>query len=890
MPIVSQSIKNFVAGISQQPPVLRHPEQLEKQINGFSSEASGLQKRPPTQHMFSLDDTVVSNTTKPMVHDINRDAHEKYIAMFTGNTIDVYDVMTGEKKNVTFEAEEDKQYIKSAEPRKMLKCVTIADHTFVLNTGVYTAMSKDRSSAVWGTQGALVNIKSGQYGRTYSIVINGNQIASFTTPDGSDKTHITQIATDHISSVLASQCGSSGYAVDSGSSWIYISKGNGGQKQFSYTKYPSRTPSGQNDYVQAHIRAFPDNCRTATAEVGANFFRIRVKADFVGGLLLWETAEWKNLVSECQDDCWIVEQKDYYTWLFTQTSRVVTTTVNLNASPINTCQVFDGYNNQAMTSTMKSTQKFTNLPASAPNGFVTEIIGEKNSGADNYYVRYDADAGLWKETVRPNIETTFDATTMPHLLVRERDGNFVFKKAEWTARNSGDDNSNPVPSFIEYPINDVFFYRNRLGFLADEAVIMSCTADFFNFWTASATEVQDTDPIDRSVSSNFVATLYHAVPFSGECFLFAQDTQFSLNANGALSPQSAMLDTKTSFRCSATVKPVGAGRNIYFPVERSEYTSISEYFTAQDNTGEKDAQDISTHVPNYIYNTVYKLISSTVEHMLLVLSEGAVDTIYVYKYLFINGQQQQASWSKWTFNGEVVGANFIDSYLYIIIARDGKYYVERMSFANETTEYTNEPYRILLDRKVSYTIPDDCYNSITETTTINVMKPYNLTTLPKGTKYGLVTTDGVYMQTEVENIVLNGDYRGHEVFIGECYMFDVILSQLMLKEQDTSGMTRAVTNGRLQLQTISIEYAESGYFEVLIRNNAKKTAYSYVHTTHKIGDPLGNIVFADGEFKIPLQTHNTNCAIEICSDSPQPVSLIGAKWQGNYNTRIVKQL
>ena len=45
MSLINQDIKNLVSGISQQPPILRHPEQLEEQVNGFSSEAAGLQKR-----------------------------------------------------------------------------------------------------------------------------------------------------------------------------------------------------------------------------------------------------------------------------------------------------------------------------------------------------------------------------------------------------------------------------------------------------------------------------------------------------------------------------------------------------------------------------------------------------------------------------------------------------------------------------------------------------------------------------------------------------------------------------------------------------------------------------------------------------------------------------
>lgn len=45
---ITQRIDNFIEGVSQQSPRIRHPEQLETQINGYSTEAGGLQKRPPT--------------------------------------------------------------------------------------------------------------------------------------------------------------------------------------------------------------------------------------------------------------------------------------------------------------------------------------------------------------------------------------------------------------------------------------------------------------------------------------------------------------------------------------------------------------------------------------------------------------------------------------------------------------------------------------------------------------------------------------------------------------------------------------------------------------------------------------------------------------------------
>jgi hypothetical protein len=48
MSLISQDILSFKGGVSQQPPIIRYPDQLEEQINGFSSEVYGLQKRPPS--------------------------------------------------------------------------------------------------------------------------------------------------------------------------------------------------------------------------------------------------------------------------------------------------------------------------------------------------------------------------------------------------------------------------------------------------------------------------------------------------------------------------------------------------------------------------------------------------------------------------------------------------------------------------------------------------------------------------------------------------------------------------------------------------------------------------------------------------------------------------
>lgn len=772
MTLINQDIKNLVSGISQQPPILRYPEQLEAQVNGFSTEASGLQKRPPSLHVAKIMQRQGNN--KPLIHFIDRDDIEKYMVVFINGGVQVYDLL-GNEKEVVYD--DDQDYLATDEPRYNLKVVTIADYTFIANITKKVEIPDAPESNVWDTQGLLVNIKSGQYGRTYRIDIDGETKASYETPDGSDKSHTTMIATDYIVGQLATQLEAKQYTVVKGSSWLYIDK--------------------------AGIASF---------------------------------------------------------------------------------NIYDGYNNQAAFGILRTTQKFTNLPVSAPDGFTVKIAGEEGSSTDDYYVAYSVEDEVWKETVRPGLINKFKNETMPHALVREADGSFHFKRLEWSPREIGDEDSNPLPSFVDQTINNIFYHRNRLGFLSGENVILTRSADFFNFWMTSAIEVQDTDPIDLAVSDNKIATLYNAVPFDSDLILFSKDAQFSLEASNVLSPKDAYIPPPwTHFGSSLKAEPVNAGRNIYFTAERSQYTTVREYFTAADNTDSKDAQDITSHCPNYIPNGVYKLIPSTIENILLFLTEGDENSIYVYKYLFIDGQRQQAAWSRWDFGAKIYGGVFMDSYLYIVVERNGWLCLEKISFTFNTKDFQEEFYRVLLDRKVLIDVTSASYRSVDDETKIDISAVYGDTYDPAAT-YSVVMDDGTYLQAENGVVTVPGNYQGTKAVVGINYLFKIVMSTIMVKTND-NGSTIALNEGRLQLRQMWFNYADSGYFKVKVND------YEYINTQRILGTPsatLGEMPFATGTFKFPVQAENTKSVISLESDSPLPLSLVGAGWIGNYVRRSRK--
>jgi hypothetical protein len=199
----------------------------------------------------------------------------------------------------------------------------------------------------------------------------------------------------------------------------------------------------------------------------------------------------------------------------------------------------------------------------------------KRNDFDDYYVKFVSDngtqskigAGTWIEWAKPNIEFELNAATMPHLLIRQANGNFTFEQADWGDRAVGDEISIPNPSFVGKKITDVFFFQNRLGVLADENVVMSRTSDYFDFFGTTARSLLDNDPIDVAASHVKVSALKHAIPFDRKLLLFSDQTQFILKGGDFITPKNTSISQTTEYESSTTSRPVSAGSVVYFPLQ-----------------------------------------------------------------------------------------------------------------------------------------------------------------------------------------------------------------------------------------------------------------------------------------------------------------------------------
>lgn len=522
-------------------------------------------------------------------------------------------------------------------------------------------------------------------------------------------------------------------------------------------------------------------------------------------------------------------------------------------------------------------QQFSELPTPIPaSGTIYKIEGTPTTNFDNYYVQ--SNGSVWVETVLPGIQNTFDAATMPFKLTKTGASTFTFEENTWTDRLVGDTDSNPVPSFVGRTISDVFFHRNRLGFVSDEQVILTRSGDPFNFWAETVTASLDSDPIDAGVSTNTVAILNHAVPFNKSLMLFSTGGQFQLSGGDTLTPKTAKLDPTTEFESSPLARPASAGNSLFFSVPKQRSTGFREYFVDQD-TISNDAADIAAHVPNYIPAGVFKLISSTTLDLMLSLNTTERDTIYVYKYYWSGDEKVQSAWHKWTF-GEgavILGAGFVNSMLYLLVNRDGETFLERMVLDwNDKT--STLPFKVLLDRQVELT---GIYDAINDWTTWTL--PYSKAdgvTVVFGDAFGANSgnTPSVTTRPSATTLRAIGDWTAGPCHVGCDYEMRERMSTIYLRDEKSV----AVLGGTLTLQNLRVWLNDTGYLRAEVSLPGRSLS-SYEFTGKKIGTYiLGQLSVTDAAFTFPIDGLNTEVTIDLINDTYLPCNLIMAEWDGNY--------
>ena len=230
---VQGSLGRQIQGISQQPPAVRLDGQCTTMVNMVPDVVNGTQSRMGTTHIAKLLDEGTDNMA---THHYRRGEgdEEYFFTLKKGQVPEIFD-KHGRKCNVISQDAPMTYLSEVVNPREDVQFMTIADVTFMLNRRKVVKVSNRKSPKVGDK--AIVFCAYGQYGTSYSIIINGTTAASFKTPDGGSAEHVEQIRTERITSELYSKLqqwsGVNDYEIQRDGTSIFIERRDG--KSFTVT-------------------------------------------------------------------------------------------------------------------------------------------------------------------------------------------------------------------------------------------------------------------------------------------------------------------------------------------------------------------------------------------------------------------------------------------------------------------------------------------------------------------------------------------------------------------------------------------------------------------------------------------------------------------------------
>jgi hypothetical protein len=827
----------------------------------------GLGKRPPTEHVAKISNDVLEDA---FVATLNRDASERYSLVVTDGRIDVFDSFTGESKPLNPSYSMD--YLTGITASDDVSVVTVADYSFIINKKKVVSMTQEL------------------FGKTY---------------DGVAITNIVK----HPSVTLTGY--SAPGSVRSSIIWQYIAGTNG--------KIVFCVPQGTVGFgLGAKVRIL-----TVGTEVIDSRINTLLNRDFIVTKSAEDPVGYPALLVEVDSPTFF--GNGFQTQVQISNSNVLgtysATVTTASAHTLTTSgfirmesSVPEAYNNASVVTSVPSTtqfsyntlafgtlpaptgtpryvvvqgfkgskQKFSDLPTSAQTaGDMWKIAGDPSQQNSRFYVMWDATNLVWVECADPTMATTLDPATMPHTLVREADGTFTFSEVSWERRKVGDNVSNPLPSFVGRTISDVVFYRNRLGFLSDESLILSRSGNYFNFWGETATAVLDSDPIDVTAAHTKVSILNWAIAFNKALLLFSGQTQFQLASGDVLTPKTAKLETVSEFESSAKARPTAAGQNVFFTLDKGTYSTMREYFVDTDSYT-NDAADITAHVPKYLPGGIYKLAASSSDDILVALSRTQRNVIYVYKFYWGATEKLQSAWVKWVFPEEdtILNCDLLTSTLSLTIQRSDGVYLEKINLEQGAVD-AELGYKVHLDRRITST---GSYNPATNRTTWTL--PYSDPSELSVVLGGSFSNAGAKVEVtrpSPTTVEAKGNYSSGLVYIGKPYTKRFRFSEQFIKDANNLS----VLQGRLQLRRMTVDYSNSGYFRVEVTPKGREM-YRYLFTGKRIGSSdfiLGKTNIENGQFSFPVNSRSTDVTIDLVNDSHLPSFFQSAEWFATFGSK-----
>jgi len=948
MASVTQTVDNYFAGISQQPDLKKFPGQVRDIINGVPDAIEGLYKRPGAKRIGS---TPLANVQSngSWFHYFRDETEGSYIGQIASDgKVRMWSCNDGTEKNVWYHTDNSAynggnsdhtsitSYLtpSSATATEDLQALTINDTTF-LNNRTKTVGTTGTTTAREHSHFAFIELLRTENGRQYGLNIYNTEtttnlhratklkIASDTLAEGQNTGTCPGIGTQVFSVTSGSKknlifrittLGQQGQLIsnddnESSPSSLYSCSYNrnvtllhggegwvdGDTTTVTLTHAKGGGASGDSTTKATYTIEVEDHETAAvkgTIGGGVNGIIRPAPTPFDADTAVTVDTILGGIINDLPGTL------NYY---------IIGNGIYLHSGSAFSVEVVD---QDLMRVMQDQVNNIEDLPVQCKDGYIVKVANSRDSNDDDFYLRFEGNDGLdgpgaWVECAAPGIVKSLDATTMPHVLQRQADGDFLVKKYTWADREVGDDNTNELPSFAQNnsKINRVLFFRNRLALLSGENVILSRPGELSTpaFFAKTAIAVSAVDPIDISCSSSFPSDLYDGIEVAAGLAVFSTNQQFLLSSDAEiLNPDTAKLRSIATYNYNKDLPPISLGTTVGYVDNSGKYSRFNEMVSVQ-REQEPMVGETSKIVPTLLEKNI-DLLTNSRENSLVLFGKTNSDIIYGFKYFTYGEERKQQAWFKWKLNNPIKYHFIVDDEYFLL---DTDNFLQKINLMqqdtdpsiDETVGSNTSNYLIHLDNWT--TVGNGSYSATTKLTTFaNQSDWIDQVTSPNGSLV-LVDIDsnatrvGRYAQctvTNTDDFTVPGDWSTGTFYIGYLYEYSVAFPTLYMTK--TQGQqTKSDVNSSLVIHRIKLNFGKSGLYETTLQRTGK-TDYTEVYESAALDEYL----VSDAPYlpehvqTIPVYESNKNVNILLKSSHPAPATLHAMSWEGDYSPRNYKRV
>ena len=925
MSTVTQLIPNYVLGISEQPDELKLAGQVKDLQNAIPDVTLGCVKRPGSKYVTRI---TPNSGTLSWFHIYN-DSDNQYIGnVSTSGVFQIWRTSDGAVIPVDYSGVTGSNaatYLSGWTDSTDIQALTINENTFFTNRTKLTAMKSqtaDKSPAL--VNEVIIELKTVSYGKQYALNIYDptnpstpitetratsiaarNDLTSNKPDDGS-----CQAMTREVINATASGKANLRYEIDLRCVPVVDpnnigDSSNGPQYNDSYTEF-AKLQFGGEGWTTGNTHTYTtEKGGTGTVEIkshttmrsSANIAAVRPPAT-------------SSSADEAVTASGILG--DMKTSLDAISGTGITATITGNCLHLTRSTPFavSTPEPQLMNVITNQANNIGELPTNCRHNYVVKIV---NSGDDDddYYLKFEQNnagtgnqnyfgEGVWVECPAPDLEIEIDKDTMPIRLIRELPGNtysngrFICQSIDYTKRDVGDDNTNPVPSFIGSALQKMLFFRNRLVVLSQNNVITSKTNDFFNFFSTSAMTETSSDPIDLQASSTFPTTIFDGIEVNAGLLLFSSNQQFMFTTDSdALTPTTAKINYLSSYNYNPKTVPFSMGVTSGFINSTGKNSRIFEMADIR-REGEPTVLEQSKLVSKKLPIDL-TIPTTSRENSLLFLAAKDYNEVWGFRYYSDGEKRVQSAWFRWSLSGDLVHHVILDDVYYLVVKNGSEYILESIDVKkqDDTKGIGTENYQIHLDRHTQMSaLSSSSYSATTKKTTFArptgfsstaQLAVYNHNSGNDIGRYGLATANG-------SNLELDGDWTGTTLMLGYLYDYFVEIPTIFVT-QAAGGKTRSDTRASLVVHRLKFTFGAIGNIDTTIKRKGRvdyTTNFSAAEIDAIDANELP--IVEDHIETIPIYERNTNLTIQIKSTHPSPATLHSMNWEGDYNPRYYRRV